>query len=82
MVLKIVCNPNNTSFDPKFHAGIPPPAGVPKIRTLHSPIANLEHPFALIVIDDAVARTPLPVRNAKGCSKLAIGECRVRISET
>jgi hypothetical protein len=30
-----------------------------KISTLHSPITNLEHPFALSVSDDAVVRTPL-----------------------
>jgi hypothetical protein len=32
---------------------------VPEISTLHSPIANLEHPFALSVSDDAVVKTPL-----------------------
>ncbi len=31
----------------------------PKISTLHSPITNLEHPFALSISDDAVVRTPL-----------------------
>ena len=59
---------------------------------LHSPITNLEHPFALSVSDDAAVRTPftqaaerawlLLTRNAKGCSKLVIGECRVLISGT
>jgi hypothetical protein len=29
---------------------------VPKISTLHSPIANLEHPFALSDSNDAIVR--------------------------
>jgi hypothetical protein len=45
-----------------------------KISHQHSPIANLEHPFAI----SAINNFPIPgiaIDSAEGCSKLAIGEC-------
>jgi hypothetical protein len=45
-----------------------------KISIQHSPIANLEHPFALSLIDNLPTQG-IAIDSAKGCSKLAIGEC-------
>jgi hypothetical protein len=62
---------------------------IPEISNMHSLIANLEHPFAFSVSDGAMDRSLLLaapkkawlllVQNAKGCSRLAIGECRLLI---
>jgi len=46
----------------------------PKIRDQHSPIANLEHPSAISLINNFAAQR-IAKDSAEGCSKLAIGEC-------
>ena len=46
----------------------------PKIRNQHSPIANLEHPCTISLINNFEARR-IAKDSAEGCSKLAIGEC-------
>jgi len=45
----------------------------PKIRDQHSPIANLEHPSAISLINNFAAQR-IAKDSAAGCSKLAIGE--------
>ena len=44
----------------------------------HSPIADLEHRFAISIINNVVAET-IAKDIAKRCSKSAIGECGLRI---
>jgi hypothetical protein len=73
--------------DPARWRGPPSPAGeitylpdgltrqVPKISTLHSPITNLEHPFALSVSDDAIVRTPLTQAAREGLA-ISTAECK------
>jgi len=46
----------------------------PKIRNQHSPIANLEHPCAISLINNFAAQR-IAKDSAEGCYKLAIGEC-------
>jgi hypothetical protein len=46
----------------------------PKISIQHSPIADLEHPFALSIAIPCVGKLLIRLI-AKGCSKSAIGEC-------
>jgi hypothetical protein len=46
----------------------------PKISIQHSPIANLEHPFAISLIN-SFSTQGIANDSAKGCSRLAIGEC-------
>jgi len=46
----------------------------PKIRNQHSPIANLEHPYAISLINNFAAQR-IAKDNAKGCYKSAIGDC-------
>jgi hypothetical protein len=45
----------------------------PKISIQHSPIANLEHPFAIGLYN--FPAQGIAIDSAKGYSKLAIGEC-------
>src|SRR5436309_15999162 len=59
----------------------------PTIRIPQSPLANLEHPFAIILINSlgrarllVVLALTLFIRMiAKGCSRLASGDCGMRI---
>jgi len=46
----------------------------PKIRNQHSPIANLEHPCAMSLINNFAAQR-IAKDSAEECYKLAIGEC-------
>jgi hypothetical protein len=46
----------------------------PKISIQHSPIADLEHPFAISLINSFPGEG-IDIDSAKGCSKSAIGEC-------
>src|SRR5207249_6662117 len=48
----------------------------PKIRNQHLPIANLEHPCTISLINNNAARL-IAKDSAEGCSKLAIGECLI-----
>src|SRR5213593_3184773 len=49
-----------------------------QIRNQHSPIANLEHPSALSLAIRRAAKLLIRLI-VQGCSKLAIGECWLRI---
>src|SRR5207247_6817346 len=49
-----------------------------QIRNQHSPIANLEHPSALSLAISRAAKLLIRLI-VEGCSKLAIGECWLRI---
>src|SRR5438094_1744646 len=49
-----------------------------QIRNQHSPIANLEHPSALSLAISRAAKLLIRLI-VQGCSKLAIGECWLRI---
>src|SRR5437867_12948709 len=49
-----------------------------QIRNQHSPIANLEHPSALSLSIRRAAKLLIRLI-VQGCSKLAIGECWLRI---
>src|SRR5205814_5095026 len=49
-----------------------------QIRNQHSPIANLEHPSALSLAIRPAAKLLIRLI-VEGCSKLAIGECWLRI---
>src|SRR5438034_9616976 len=51
-----------------------------QIRNQHSPIANLEHPSALSLAIRRAAKLLIRLI-VQGCSKLAIGECWLRISD-
>jgi hypothetical protein len=51
---------------------------VPKISIRRSPIANLEHPFAISLIN-SFSTQGIAIDSAKGCSKLAIGDRRMLI---
>src|SRR5439155_24662348 len=49
-----------------------------QIRNQHSPIANLEHPSTLSLAISRAAKLLIRLI-VEGCSKLAIGECWLRI---
>src|SRR5437867_3908157 len=59
----------------------------PTIRIPQSPLANLEHPIGIILINSVEARTTRSLARprlfirmiAKGCSRLASGDCGMRI---
>jgi len=53
---------------------------VPDISTLHSPIANLEHPFALSVID-GTALEALVVVSAECKRMFQIGDRRMQSAD-
>jgi hypothetical protein len=62
---------------------------VSKISTLHSPIANLEHPFTLSVSNDAVVWTPLAqaigknlvIASAQCKTIFQVGDRRMQIAD-
>ena len=59
---------------PCFAQQIAPDELGPKIRNQHSPIANLEHPCTISLINNFAARR-IAKDSAEGCYKSAIGEC-------